>query len=52
MREIKQMKEEQLVKMLKGIREELDRRRELVMENCNFVYSYKGGKDESKNHKR
>jgi hypothetical protein len=38
MREIEQMKEEQLVKMLKVIREELDRRRELVMEKCNFVY--------------
>lgn len=44
MKEIKEMKEEDLVKMLKAIREELDRRREEVWER------YDSAKYPLKNH--
>ena len=41
MKEIKDMKEEELVKTIKEVYKEIDKRRKLVMEKYNFIYPYK-----------
>jgi len=41
MKEIKEMKEEDLMKTLKAVREEIDRRRAEVLEKSGFKYPLK-----------